>query len=122
MRKWLFLALGDFYQIGEELASEVEKQCGFIPTLINPRYITGIDETVLTSLKDYQLIITLEDGILDGGFGEKISRYFGLSDVKVKNYGFKKEFLDRYDFHDILEKEGITINQMLNLIKNTIQS
>lgn len=120
--KVAILALGDFYQIVEELASEVEKQCGFIPTLINPRYITGIDETVLTSLKDYQLIITLEDGILDGGFGEKISRYFGLSDVKVKNYGFKKEFLDRYDFHDILEKEGITINQMLNLIKNTIQS
>lgn len=108
------LALGDFFQLGEELANAVKEKTGSAPTLINPRYITGLDETLLESLKkDHQTVITLEDGILNGGFGEKISRFYGPSDMKVYNYGLKKEFLDRYDVAEVLKANRLTIPQIL---------
>lgn len=93
------IALGDFYQIGEETAQKLGA------TLINPLFITGLDTELLESLKtDHRIIITLEDGILDGGFGEKIARFYGDSDMKVLNYGFKKEFLDRYDAAQMIKE------------------
>ena len=58
------------------------------------------------------MVITLEDGILDGGFGEKIARFYGNSDVKVLNYGLKKEFLDRYDVTEVLKKNHLTKEQI----------
>ena len=85
-----------------------------MPTLINPRYITGLDEELLENLKkDHTIVITLEDGILDGGFGEKIARFYGPSDVKVYNYGIKKEFLDRYAIEDVLKENHLTVPQIL---------
>ncbi len=103
------IALGDFYQIGEKLADLIKEKTGTAPTLINPRYITGIDAELLESLKkNHDKVVTLEDGILDGGFGEKISRFYGPSEMKVYNYGLKKEFIDRYDFKDILIANRIT--------------
>lgn len=97
------IALGDFYQIGEKTANAIEEKTHVKPTLINPRFITGIDEALLEELKKkHSKVITLEDGILDGGFGEKIARFYGPSDVKVYNYGLKKEFIDRYDANEIL--------------------
>lgn len=106
--KIAILALGDFYQIGEQLAGAIESKTGVAPTLINPRYITGIDEQLLKDLMSkHSTVITLEDGILDGGFGEKIARFYGPTDVKVFNYGLKKEFIDRYDVNDILAKNRI---------------
>lgn len=93
--KVAILALGDFYQIGEEVAKEVKEKLGFTPTLINPRYVTGLDKELLEDLKkNHKLVITLEDGILDGGFGSSIASYYGDTDMKVKNYGLKKEFID----------------------------
>lgn len=108
------LALGDFFDIGEKLAKAVSEKTGVMPTLINPRYITGLDEELLESLKkDHTTVITLEDGILDGGFGEKIARFYGPSDVKVYNYGIKKEFLDRYEIEDVLKENHLTVPQIL---------
>ncbi len=102
------IALGDFYQIGEAVAEMIENKTGVAPTLINPRYITGLDTELLESLKqNHTKVITLEDGILDGGFGEKIARFYGPSDVKVYNYGLKKEFIDRYNVDDILTQNRI---------------
>ena len=76
-REIAILALGDFYQIGEALAKLIAERTGIEPTLINPRYITGIDTEMLEALKkDHAKVITLEDGILDGGFGEKIARFY----------------------------------------------
>ena len=99
--KIAILALGDFYQIGEALAKAIEEKTGTAPTLVNPRYITGIDADTLESLKaDHSQIVTLEDGILDGGFGDKISGFYGSSDIKIYNYGFKREFIDRYKVED----------------------
>ena len=108
------LALGDFFDIGEKLAKAVLEKTGVMPTLINPRYITGLDEELLENLKkDHTMVITLEDGILDGGFGEKIARFYGPSDVKVYNYGIKKEFLDRYAIEDVLKENHLTVPQIL---------
>lgn len=103
------IALGDFYQIGEKVASYINDKTGIMPTLINPRYITGLDESLLERLKNnHTRIITLEDGILSGGFGEKIASYYGPTDMKVYNYGLKKEFIDRYVVEDILKENRIT--------------
>ena len=63
--------------------------------------------------KDHTKIITLEDGILDGGFGEKIARFYGPSEMKVYNYGLKKEFIDRYVVEEVLKENRITVEQML---------
>ena len=109
------IALGDFYQIGEELAELIARKTGIAPTLINPRYITGIDEELLRQLKSEHInVVTIEDGILDGGFGEKISRFYGTSDIKVFNYGLKKEFLDRYAVEDVLKQNHLTPEQIYN--------
>ncbi len=113
--KIAIIALGDFYQRGEELAKLTAEKTGTAPTLINPRYITGIDEELLEQLKaDHSVVITIEDGILNGGFGEKIARFYGADSMRVYNYGLKKEFLDRYDAEDVLKENHLTPHQILD--------
>ena len=112
--KIAILALGDFYQLGEELAKEIKEKLNIIPTLINPRYITGLDEELLNELKqNHNQVITLEDGILEGGFGEKIASFYGNTDMKVKNYGIKKAFYDKYDVNELLKANKLTTQQIL---------
>ena len=107
------IGLGNFYTLGQETAQEIAKQTGVQPTVINPMYITGVDEELLESLKaEHDIVITVEDGILDGGFGEKIARFYGNSDMKVLNYGLKKEFLDRYDAEDVVKRNRLTAGQI----------
>ena len=120
--KVAMLALGDFYQRGEELVLQIEEKLGFKPTLINPRFASGIDEKMLEDLKkNHQLVITLEDGILDGGFGQKIASFYGASEMKVKTYGLKKEFYDRYNPQELLESLGMTSEQIIADIKTILQ-
>lgn len=112
--KIVILALGDFYQLGEELAKEIKEKLNITPTLINPRYITGLDEELLNELKqNHNQVITLEDGILEGGFGEKIASFYGNTDMKVKNYGIKKAFYDKYDVNELLKANKLTPQQIL---------
>ena len=112
--KIAILALGDFYQLGEELAKEIKEKLNITPTLINPRYITGLDEELLNKLKqNHNQVITLEDGILEGGFGEKIASFYGNTDMKVKNYGIKKAFYDKYDVNELLKANKLTPQQIL---------
>lgn len=107
------IGLGNFYTLGQETAQEIAEQTGVQPTVINPMYITGVDEELLESLKaEHDIVITAEDGILDGGFGEKIARFYGRSDMKVLNYGLKKEFLDRYDAEDVVKRNRLTAGQI----------
>ena len=106
--KIAILGLGTFYQLGEKAAKLYEEKTGVKATVINPMYITGVDEKLLEELKkDHSVVITLEDGILNGGFGEKIARFYGNSDVKVLNYGLKKEFLDRYNIGKVLTENRL---------------
>lgn len=112
--KIVILALGDFYQLGEELAKEIKEKLNITPTLINPRYITGLDEELLNELKqNHNQVITLEDGILEGGFGEKIASFYGNTDMKVKNYGIKKAFYDKYNVKELLKANKLTPQQIL---------
>ena len=116
------IALGDFYQLGQSVVTKLSNENNIEATLINPKYITGIDEELLESLKkEHKLVITLEDGILDGGFGEKIARYYGPSDMKVINYGIKKELLDRYVPEELMKKNRLTDVQMVEDIMSIIK-
>ena len=112
--KIAILALGDFYQLGEELAKEIKEKLNITSTLINPRYITGLDKELLNELKqNHNQVITLEDGILEGGFGEKIASFYGNTDMKVKNYGIKKAFYDKYNVKELLKANKLTPQQIL---------
>ena len=119
--KVAILALGSFFQLGQSVAELLKQQRGIDATLVNPRYITGVDEQLLEELKaDHQLVVTLEDGVLDGGFGEKIARYYGASDMKVLNFGAKKEFVDRYDVQDFLYANRLTAGQIVEDIAKIV--
>ena len=112
------VALGSFYALGEAVADKLRADAGIDATLINPRYITGVDEQMLDALKaDHRIVVTLEDGVLDGGFGEKIARYYGDSDMRVLNYGVRKEFADRYAIGELLEKNRLTDAQIVEDIR-----
>lgn len=116
--KIAIIALGDFFQMGEELSTALIEKYDINPTLINPRYITGIDKELLTELStNHSLVITLEDGVLDGGFGQKIAGFYGPTSMKVLNYGLKKEFLDRYNVNEILEKNHLKADLILKDIE-----
>ena len=107
------IGLGGFYGLGQRAANLIAERIGVQPTIINPYYITGLDEALLEELKrEHEVVITLEDGILDGGFGEKIARFYGASAVKTLNYGLKKEFLDRYDVDEVLRENHLTAEQI----------
>ena len=115
------IGLGSFYPLGEQAATLIKEKTGVQPTLINPYYITGVDTDLLESLKaDHDVVITLEDGVLDGGFGEKIARFYGDSDMKVLNFGLKKEFLDRYDVDEVLKDNHLTAEQIAEDVEKVL--
>ena len=112
--KIALIGLGTFYSLALQTAEMLEKK-GIHATVINQYYITGLDKGLLEKLKaDHDTVVTLEDGILNGGFGEKIARFYGSSDMKVYNYGLKKEFLDRYDVNEVLKENHLTAEQIVN--------
>ena len=120
--KVAIIALGDFYQRGKRVAENIKEKLGFKPTLINPRFATGLDTRLLDKLKDnHNIVITLEDGIIDGGFGQKIASYFGDSNIKVKNYGLQKKFYDRYNPEELLKEENMDIESIIGYINDTLQ-
>ena len=115
------IALGSFYGLGVEAAKLIEKKTGVKATVINPYYITGIDKEMLESLKaDHKIVITLEDGVLEGGFGEKIARFYGDSDVKTLCFGLEKKFYDRYDPAEVLKENHLTPEQIAEDVIKTL--
>lgn len=107
------IAAGSFFPIGQDVAGQL-KEAGIDATLINPRYLSGIDRQLLLELtKDHDVVVTIEDGVLDGGFGEKIARFYGDSDMKVKCYGVAKRFVDRYNYDEILKANRLTAPQIV---------
>lgn len=119
--KAAIIALGDFYQMGESLAVAVKEKLGFTPTLINPRFASALDTDLLEEIgHNHSLVVTLEDGIVDGGFGHKIAAFYSASNVKVKNYGLEKKFYDRYNPAELLKELGMTNEAMVNDIKELL--
>ena len=119
--KIAIIGVGNFYQLGEKVCSLLKDRCNINSTLINPVYLTGLDTDALDRIKDnHDLVITLEDGCLDGGYGEKISRYYGSSNLKVLNYGAKKEFTDRISLDELYNKYHLTPESIVNDIIETL--
>lgn len=120
-RKVSIIAAGAFYKLGETVADELKAK-GIDCTLINPRYLSGVDSQLLLELtKDHQLTVTLEDGVLDGGFGEKIARFYGDTDMKVLCYGVKKEFKDGFRYDEILTANRLTVPQITDDILSALK-
>lgn len=103
------IAAGNFFELGKQVKEEFSKQLGINATLINPVYLTGVDEKLLKSLeKDHKLVITLENGVIDGGFGEKVARFYSSGNMKVLNFGAKKEFTDRVPAEELFQRYHLT--------------
>ena len=114
------IAAGSFYQKGENVADILAAK-GINATLINPRYLNAVDAETLDSLKaEHRLIVTLEDGCKDGGFGERIASYYGTSDMKVLVSGVKKDLYDRYDLRQLLADNRLLDEQIVDDILATI--
>ena len=111
--KVAIIAAGSFYQKGENVVRLLADK-GIDATLINPRYLNAVDVDVLNALKnDHQLVVTLEDGCKDGGFGERIASYYGTSQMKVLVGGIKKGLYDRYDVHELLADNRLLDEQIV---------
>ena len=111
--KVAIIAAGSFYQKGENVVRLLTDK-GVDATLINPRYLNAVDVDVLNALKDdHQLVVTLEDGCKDGGFGERIASYYGTSQMKVLVGGIKKGLYDRYDVHELLANNRLLDEQIV---------
>lgn len=119
--KIAIIGAGNFYYLGEDVQDELKERLGINATLINPVYLTGIDKDMLEDLKkDHELVITLEDGALNGGFGEKVTRFYGNSDMKVLNFGADKEFPDRVPLEELYEKYHLTPDLIVEDIAKTL--
>lgn len=115
------LAVGNFFQKGEQVCALL-KEKGVDATLVNPRWLSGEDKELLQSLKEnHRLVVTLEDGCLDGGFGERIARYYGNSDTKVMCFGVEKKLYDRYDINELLKANHLTDEQIVEDILSSLK-
>lgn len=120
--KVAIIAVGNFYQLGEQVQKKLKEEKNINATLINPVYLTGLDEKTLEELKNnHDLVITLEDGVLDGGYGEKVARYYGNSEMKVLNFGAKKEFTDRTPMEELINRYHLTPELIVKDIKNALK-
>ena len=110
------IAAGSFFQKGENVARLLSEK-GINATLVNPRYLNDVDTETLEGLKtDHQLVVTLEDGCKDGGFGERIASFYGLSDIKVLVGGIRKGLYDRFDVEKLLSDNNLLDEQIVDEI------
>ena len=112
-QKVVLIGLGNFYHLAVNVATVLERETGICPTVINPKFANGVDRRLLEELrKDHELTVTLEDGVVTGGFGQNIASFYGPTEMKVKNYGLARAFHDRYDAEDLLRESGITVEKI----------
>ncbi len=108
-QKVAIIGVGNFLSLANEVKQELRLNFGIDATVINPRFVSGIDTEMLEDLKaNHDIVITLEDGQLDGGFGETIARFYGNSNMKVLNFGGKKEFTDRVPLEQLYQRYHLT--------------
>ncbi len=114
------IGAGAFFAMAEDVAG-ILREKGIDATVINPRFLSGLDRQLLLELtKDHELVVTMEDGVLDGGFGEKIARFYGDMPMAVKCYGVSKKFLDGYSYEDVLRENHLTAPQIADDILGSL--
>ena len=112
--------VGNFYNLAEEVSEQLKLEHNIEATLVNPRFLTGLDKELLNSLKEnHKLVVTVEDGIVEGGYGQNVASYLGNTELKVQNYGINKKFYDRYNVEELMKENGLTVE---NIVKNVIES
>ena len=117
------MAVGDFWELGQKVCAELQKKLNVDATLINPKSLTGIDAEVLHHLSEnHDVVVTLEDGNLSGGFGETIDRYYGPTPMKVLNFGAPREFADNVPLEVLYEWYHLTPKQIVDDIEKVIHS
>ncbi|MGM9904497.1 MAG: 1-deoxy-D-xylulose-5-phosphate synthase [Enterococcus sp.] len=115
------IGVGNFYALAEAVAEELATKYQIYATIINPKFISGLDTELLDQLEeDHELVVTLEDGVLEGGYGQTVASYLGNSIVKVQNYGLDKAFHDRYQSDKLLAENGLTVENIVEQIIRTI--
>lgn len=119
--KVAIFAVGVMLPMALETAKKVKEETGLEITVVNPKFLTGLDEELLTELKEnHQLIITLEDGELIGGYGQTIASFYGDMDIKVKNYGISKAFHTDFKADELLAENGMSVEQLTAYIKKSV--
>ena len=119
--KVAIFAVGILVPMAMEIAKKVKEEIGLDITVVNPLFLTGLDENLLNSLKEnHDLVITIEDGELMGGYGQNIASYYGDADMKVKNYGISKAFHTDFKADELLEENGISVNGITKVIEENV--
>lgn len=109
------IGLGAFYQLGEKVANNLGA------TLVNPLSANILDEKALDQLAaNHKVIVTLEDNILDGGFGQKVASYLGNKDVKVLNYGQNRVYTDQTPVAEIYQQNHLTLEQIVADVQKSL--
>ncbi len=117
------IAVAAMFDRGNELVESIKKEMNIDATLINPRFISGVDKETLDMLKkDHKLVVTLEDNCKNGGFGEKVAEFYGDSNMKVKSFGLEKLFYEIYEQDDVFKEYNLTNEKILEQIKNIYKS
>lgn len=121
--KVAIIGLGDSFATAQKVAEILKSRCDIDATLVNPRYATGLDTELLESLReDHETAVTIENGVLDGGFGEKIARHYGPSSMKVLCKGLRKEFYDRIPYSELSARNRITPELIAEDIISTLRA
>jgi 1-deoxy-D-xylulose-5-phosphate synthase len=114
--------LGKFSSLANEISSLLKEKNDITATIINPRFITHFDtELFIEIAKTHSIIVTLEDGIIDGGFGQKIQHFFAEYNVRVLSFGAKREFTDHVPFDELMKRYELTPEQIVNKILNKLR-
>ena len=113
------IGVGNFYHKAVELSHAIRETTHMSPTIVKPLCISSLDTDTLNELtKDHHIVITLEDGELEGGYGQKIASYYGKTSMKVLNYGISKQFYNRYKPEDVLQQNHLDFEHILDDIRN----
>ncbi|WOO87902.1 1-deoxy-D-xylulose-5-phosphate synthase [Mollicutes bacterium LVI A0039] len=115
------IGVGTFFNLAKEVEAGLIENHSIKPTLVNPKFISGIDTELLDQLaRTHKLIITLEDGQVEGGFGYKVVNYLSDKEVKAKAFGFNKEFLNRFDKEEVLKANNLLPEQIVEYIMSIV--
>ena len=111
--KVALIAVGGLVPMALEAADKVKEQTGTDITVINPRFVSGVDEELLDSLKkDHSLVITIEDGEVMGGYGQNIAAFYGDCDMRVHCHGISKAFHTEFKAEELLDAHGISAEKL----------